>query len=129
MAKPVDPRPRDRPANVATPRCELCKQRKVCVLAPFPSQELTGQVKCDRGQPSCGWCSRNGALCEYKERKKPGLRAGYGRELEQRLDKLEEILRTHSEILAASWPANTPANASANTNNAPASLRNSNPSN
>lgn len=57
------------------------------------------QVKCDRGQPSCGWCSRNGALCEYKERKKPGLRAGYGRELEQRLDKLEEKLRLHDEIL------------------------------
>jgi len=56
-------------------------------------------VKCDRGQPACGWCTRNGALCEYKERKKPGLRAGYGRELEQRLDKLEEILRAHSEIL------------------------------
>lgn len=56
-------------------------------------------MKCDRGQPSCGWCSRNSALCEYKERKKPGLRAGYGRELEQRLDKLEEKLRAHAEIL------------------------------
>ncbi|KAI6779496.1 putative transcriptional regulatory protein-like protein [Emericellopsis cladophorae] len=67
--------------------CELCKQRK---------------VKCDRGQPSCGWCTRNGATCEYKERRKPGLRAGYGRELEQRLDKLEQILRSHSEILQAS---------------------------
>ncbi|RKU49468.1 hypothetical protein DL546_007801 [Coniochaeta pulveracea] len=74
-------------ADNVIPRCELCKQRK---------------VKCDRGQPSCGWCSRNGAVCEYKERKKPGLRAGYGRELEQRLDKLEEILRSHSEILQAS---------------------------
>lgn len=41
----------------------------------------------DRGQPSCGWCSRNDQICEYKERKKPGLRAGYGRELEQRLGK------------------------------------------
>lgn len=39
----------------------------------------------DRAQPSCGWCSRNGQLCEYKERKKPGLRAGYGKELEQRI--------------------------------------------
>ncbi|KAH8811911.1 fungal-specific transcription factor domain-containing protein [Xylogone sp. PMI_703] len=69
-------------------RCELCKQRK---------------VKCDRGQPACGWCSRNGALCEYKERKKPGLRAGYGRELEQRLDRLEEILRSHAQILESSF--------------------------
>ena len=61
------------------------------------------QVKCDRGQPSCGWCSRNGAICEYKERKKPGLRAGYGRELEQRLDRLEDILRSHAQILESSF--------------------------
>ncbi|KAK0744682.1 fungal-specific transcription factor domain-containing protein [Apiosordaria backusii] len=58
-------------------------------------------VKCDRVQPACGWCSRNHATCEYKERKKPGLRAGYGRELEQRLDKLEEKLRAHDELLQA----------------------------
>lgn len=61
---------RKRPLTVS---CELCKLRK---------------VKCDRNQPSCGWCARNGQLCEYKERKKPGLRAGYGKELEQRLGRL-----------------------------------------
>ncbi|KJR86697.1 uncharacterized protein SPSK_02159 [Sporothrix schenckii 1099-18] len=83
---------RDHPsANlIGNPRCELCKQRK---------------VKCDRGQPSCGWCTRNGATCEYKERKKPGLRAGYGRELEARLDKLEAILRKHSEVLHITFDA------------------------
>ncbi len=43
------------------------------------------QVKCDRGLPYCGWCLRNEQICDYKERKKPGLRAGYGRELESRL--------------------------------------------
>ena len=58
--------------------CELCKQRK---------------VKCDRMQPSCGWCTRNGQRCEYKERKKPGLRAGYGKELEQRLGKPQRSMR------------------------------------
>lgn len=46
---------------------------------------LTRANRIDRAQPSCGWCTRNGQLCEYKERKKPGLRAGYGKELEQRL--------------------------------------------
>ena len=46
---------------------------------------LTRSNHIDRAQPSCGWCTRNGQLCEYKERKKPGLRAGYGKELEQRL--------------------------------------------
>lgn len=65
--------------------CLLCKTRK---------------VKCDRTLPSCGWCTRNSASCEYKERKKPGLRAGYGRELEKRLDKLERILMQQSEVLA-----------------------------
>lgn len=91
-------------------------------------------MKCDRGQPSCGWCSRNGAICEYKERKKPGLRAGYGRELEQRLDKLEEILRSHSEILHASYANNSNnnhhtghTNGSSN-NNLAASVRTSLPS-
>lgn len=81
------------------------------------------QVKCDRGQPSCGWCSRNGATCEYRERRKPGLRAGYGRELEQRLDKLEEILRSHSEIIQASIASNNNSLAGG-----PASLTRSNPS-
>ncbi|EME82615.1 uncharacterized protein MYCFIDRAFT_203337 [Pseudocercospora fijiensis CIRAD86] len=56
-------------------------------------------VKCDRGQPSCGWCVRNAQVCEYKERKKPGLRAGYGRELEARLDKLEGVLNTQQQVL------------------------------
>lgn len=43
-------------------------------------------------QPSCGWCTRNDQICEYKERKKPGLRAGYGRELERRLGKVYYLL-------------------------------------
>ncbi|KAJ5166702.1 uncharacterized protein N7482_005483 [Penicillium canariense] len=72
---------RKRPLTVS---CELCKQRK---------------VKCDRVQPSCGWCTRNGQLCEYKERKKPGLRAGYGKELEQRLDRLEQIIQAQARLL------------------------------
>ncbi|KAI9924095.1 hypothetical protein MW887_007335 [Aspergillus wentii] len=72
---------RKRPLTVS---CELCKQRK---------------VKCDRAQPSCGWCSRNGQLCEYKERKKPGLRAGYGKELEQRLDRLEAVIQTQARFI------------------------------
>lgn len=60
---------RKRPLSVS---CETCKQRK---------------VKCDRGQPACGWCLKNHSQCTYLPRKKPGLRAGYGRELEARLGK------------------------------------------
>lgn len=63
-----------RPLSVS---CETCKLRK---------------VKCDRGQPSCGWCLKNGQPCEYKERKKPGLRAGYGRELESKLAEQATVL-------------------------------------
>ncbi|KAI5304830.1 hypothetical protein KEM56_005859 [Ascosphaera pollenicola] len=72
---------RKRPQTIS---CELCKQRK---------------VKCDRAQPSCGWCTRNGQICEYKERKKPGLRAGYGKELESRLDRLERIISTQAQLI------------------------------
>ena len=77
------PRKRKRPLNVT---CEACKARK---------------VRCDRVQPSCGWCSRNDHICEYRERKKPGLRAGYGRELEGRLDRLEDLLDEQTRQLAA----------------------------
>ncbi|KAJ4385132.1 hypothetical protein N0V85_008214 [Neurospora sp. IMI 360204] len=60
----------------------------------------------------------NAVACEYKERKKPGLRAGYGRELEQRLDNLEGELRRHAEILAAhGLDANSPTTANNNANN------------
>ncbi|KAI0526709.1 fungal-specific transcription factor domain-containing protein [Xylaria bambusicola] len=97
---------RKRPISVS---CETCKQRK---------------VKCDRGQPSCGWCRRNSVSCEYRERKKPGLRAGYGRELEQRLDRLEEILRSHSEILNTTFISSSPTHHGL----PPPSVRNSNPS-
>ncbi|KAI2640040.1 fungal-specific transcription factor domain-containing protein [Xylaria nigripes] len=96
---------RKRPISVS---CETCKQRK---------------VKCDRGQPSCGWCRRNSVSCEYRERKKPGLRAGYGRELEQRLDRLEEVLRSHTEILNTTILSASPTHSLP-----PPSLRNSNPS-
>ncbi|KIV91757.1 hypothetical protein PV10_06264 [Exophiala mesophila] len=58
--------------------CELCKQRK---------------VKCDRVEPACGWCSRNNRPCVYKERQKPGLRVGYGRELEDKINRLEALLQ------------------------------------
>jgi hypothetical protein len=47
-------------------------------------------VKCDRRRPSCGPCSRNEKPCEYKKRKQPGLRAGYGKEIEARQEKIEE---------------------------------------
>ncbi|POR37458.1 Putative transcriptional regulatory protein [Tolypocladium paradoxum] len=87
-----------------------------------PRLTLPSQVKCDRGQPSCGWCTRNGAVCEYKERKRPGLRAGFGKELQERMDRLEAILKSHSDIIQASLISNPQTSLSV------ASIRNSNPS-
>ncbi|KAK0345502.1 hypothetical protein LTR91_024275 [Friedmanniomyces endolithicus] len=77
-------RKRQRTGRPISVSCERCKERK---------------VKCDRGLPSCGWCLRNEQICDYKERKKPGLRAGYGRELESRLDKLESVLQTQQHVI------------------------------
>nr|POE79753.1 putative transcriptional regulatory protein c11d3.11c [Quercus suber] len=77
-------RKRSKTSQPISVSCERCKERK---------------VRCDRGVPSCGWCSRNDQSCEYKERKKPGLRAGYGRELEARLDKLEDALARQQQVI------------------------------
>ncbi|KAH8695484.1 fungal-specific transcription factor domain-containing protein [Talaromyces proteolyticus] len=63
---------------LAVTACELCKARK---------------VRCDRVEPSCGWCTRNSRSCVYKGRQKPGFRAGHMRELENKVNKLEVILQ------------------------------------
>lgn len=54
------------------------------------------------------------SLTSCKERKKPGLRAGYGRELEQRLDRLEDVLRNHAQILESSFGVNSMSNGTEN---------------
>ncbi|KKK24753.1 hypothetical protein ARAM_006049 [Aspergillus rambellii] len=47
-------------------------------------------------------------VCEYKERKKPGLRAGYGKELEQRLDRLEEVIQAQGRLIETHLLQNQP---------------------
>ena len=67
---------RKRPSKTS---CELCKARK---------------VKCDRAEPSCGWCTRNNRVCEYRERGKTGPRPQqYSRELEAKVNRLEAMLQ------------------------------------
>ncbi|KAF2030514.1 C6 transcription factor-like protein [Setomelanomma holmii] len=73
---------RKRPLSVS---CETCKTRK---------------VKCDRGHPACGWCLKNSSACVYLPRKKPGLRAGYGRELEARLGELHRLVFKYADSQA-----------------------------
>ncbi|KND88888.1 putative transcriptional regulatory protein [Tolypocladium ophioglossoides CBS 100239] len=111
------------------PPAALCRLglRSDCPAVPMspprpPSTCPCCFVKCDRGQPSCSWCTRNGAVCEYKERKRPGLRAGFGKELQERMDRLEAILKSHSDIIQASIISNPQTSLSV------ASIRNSNPS-
>ncbi|KAF2731017.1 hypothetical protein EJ04DRAFT_554997 [Polyplosphaeria fusca] len=59
--------------------CLLCRQRK---------------IKCNRRLPKCESCFRASVPCEYiKIKHKPGLRAGYVSELEERLSKLEQEVR------------------------------------
>ncbi|KAH8887902.1 fungal-specific transcription factor domain-containing protein [Thozetella sp. PMI_491] len=120
---------RKRPISVSYVLLAFFLSHPLFLPPPYPLHPRR-VVKCDRGQPSCGWCSRNGAICEYRERKKPGLRAGYGRELEQRLDKLEEILRSHAEILQTAVLNNSSPGTSSNPglHNVAASVRGSNAS-
>ena len=47
----------------------------------------------DKVEPTCGWCARHGRVCEYKQKRKPGLRAGYGRELETKINRLETFIQ------------------------------------
>jgi hypothetical protein len=51
------------------------------------------KVKCDRGEPACGRCIRIDGVCVYRQKKKPGLRAGYGQELERKINRLEAMLK------------------------------------
>lgn len=70
----------DRPSG----SCETCKIRK---------------VKCDRARPSCNWCTKNNVECIYKNRKKPGLRPGFGKELTTRLTSVEDTVVEHSDLI------------------------------
>lgn len=57
--------------------CELCKARK---------------VKCDKASPACGWCASHDRICVYKERKRPGVRASYEIDLEEKVNRMEAML-------------------------------------
>jgi Fungal specific transcription factor domain len=90
------------------------------------ARDLDSSMCSDRGQPSCGWCARNDQICEYKERKKPGLRAGYGRDLERRLDRVEEMVLAHDRVLNEYLPT-SPHSQRARTVSLPESRPNTGP--
>ncbi|EEH34867.2 hypothetical protein PAAG_05914 [Paracoccidioides lutzii Pb01] len=68
---------RKRKRTVLTTSCELCRQRK---------------VRCDRGEPSCGWCTRNGRESVYRDKMLPTFRVLHTRELELKVNTLEAML-------------------------------------
>lgn len=59
--------------------CLFCRQRKVA---------------CDRLRPSCSFCRRNEVDCKYGSSRKPGLRAGFVTQLEERVGELEKRVRS-----------------------------------
>lgn len=50
-------------------------------------------MKCDKAEPACGWCASHGRLCVYKERKRPGVRASYEIDLEEKVNRMEAMLQ------------------------------------
>lgn len=61
--------------KVLSRACEYCKSKK---------------LKCDSTQPRCATCEKKDINCVYKEKGQPGLRPGYGKDVERRLTQLEE---------------------------------------
>ncbi|QIW99096.1 hypothetical protein AMS68_004614 [Peltaster fructicola] len=75
--------------------------------SPSPAAHGTLESACETCKQRKVW------QCEYRARKKPGLRAGYGRELESRLSQLEGILLSQQNVLqrlANHLPSTTPSN-------------------
>jgi Fungal specific transcription factor domain/Fungal Zn(2)-Cys(6) binuclear cluster domain len=50
------------------------------------------KVKCDRVEPACRSCRLHNRECVYKERKKPGLQASYGFDMEDKVNRMEANL-------------------------------------
>ncbi|KAI0107838.1 fungal-specific transcription factor domain-containing protein [Nemania sp. FL0031] len=77
-----------------------------CSLAPLPDSCEACQIKkskCDSARPTCGSCQAKGSSCSYRQRGQPGLRPGYGKAVEQRLNSLEgnveKINQTLQDVL------------------------------
>lgn len=70
--------------------CDACKAKK---------------SRCDSSRPQCETCRRKGTECIYQEKGQPGLRPGYGKGVEQRLQVLEETMmkmnQTIQEVLGS----------------------------
>ncbi|KAG8626117.1 hypothetical protein KVT40_006518 [Elsinoe batatas] len=71
-------------SRVLSKVCDPCKQKK---------------ARCNSGRSQCETCRRKGTACVYRERGQPGLRPGFGRALEGRLDVLERNMQSMSQTL------------------------------
>ncbi|KAI1122251.1 fungal-specific transcription factor domain-containing protein [Nemania abortiva] len=79
----LDEPPPKRP-RVLSKACEACQIKK---------------SKCDSARPKCGSCQLKGSSCSYRQRGQPGLRPGYGKAVEQRLNSLEENVEKINQTL------------------------------
>ncbi|KAF4549593.1 Fungal Zn(2)-Cys(6) binuclear cluster domain-containing protein 15 [Elsinoe fawcettii] len=66
--------PQAKRTRILSKVCDQCKQKK---------------ARCDSGRPQCEPCRRKGTHCVYREKGQPGLRPGFGKAIEKRLDMLE----------------------------------------
>ncbi|AOA64903.1 Putative fungal transcriptional regulatory protein [Komagataella phaffii] len=55
------------------------------------------KVRCNGEKPSCSYCLKTGITCVFSPLRKPGLKRGYGKQFDQRLDSVEEQLKTFGD--------------------------------
>lgn len=65
--------------------CDACKSKK---------------IKCDRQQPSCGYCRRHLLDCNFSYNRRPGLKPGYGKQIIDRLTELELSMQQYRQSVA-----------------------------
>ncbi|EGV63903.1 hypothetical protein CANTEDRAFT_130275 [Yamadazyma tenuis ATCC 10573] len=64
--------------------CDHCKLKK---------------IKCDQKKPTCVNCVKYGETCIYSVMKKPGLRSGYGQQVFERIEELDNFLEEKFDTL------------------------------
>ncbi|KAK6458522.1 uncharacterized protein RJT20DRAFT_147057 [Scheffersomyces xylosifermentans] len=67
-------------SNKVAKSCDFCKLKK---------------VKCNQVRPVCSYCTRHAQQCVYSRVRKPGLKAGYGQNVLDKIDSLESSMESY----------------------------------